>query len=238
MKTKYEIIEVNQAEITVDVSLLIKTEEMFFNATDMARSFGKTPKNFLKLDSTKEYISALITISGGNEKFKGDFESPLKYEDLVTVKKGKYGGTWFHNDLALQFGRWLSPLFGVRLDKWFVKRLRDEQQRKRIRLEAKTGFLPMTDAIQKDHDPVKWFHFSNEADLINLVVLGMKAKKYKELHKVDSVRDAVTAAELSEITRLQRINTGLIEIGMPREERKENLARCHANELRLLEGAA
>ena len=32
--------------------------------------------------------------------------------------------------------------------------------------------------------------------------------------------------ELKLLERLQRINTGLIEIGMPYEERKENLMKC------------
>jgi len=41
---------------------------MFFNATDLAKHFGKKPKDFLALESTKEYI---------DEIFKGE-DSPLK----------------------------------------------------------------------------------------------------------------------------------------------------------------
>ena len=236
MKTKYEIIEVNQAEITVDVSLLLKSEEMFFNATQMAKPFEKTPKNFLKLDSTKEYIEALLSLNANNESFKGYSESPLKHENLVHIKKGKYGGTWFHNDLALQFGRWLNSFFGVKLDKWVMNRFKQEAEQKRKRLELKTGYLPMTDAVQQDHDPAMWFHFSNEADMLNRIVLGMSAKQYKKNRGVENVRDAVTAAELSELESLQRINTGLIKIGMEFRERKDNLIRCHENELKLLNG--
>ncbi len=96
----------------------------------------------------------------------------------------------------------------------------------------------MTKAILRHHDPVKHYHFSNEADLINKIVLGMKAKKFKGIHDVDNVRDAVTAAELSELDRLQRINTGLIEIGMDYKERQSHLAKCHNHELILLGEAA
>lgn len=83
MKTKYEIIEVNQAEITVDVSLLAKTEEMFFDATQMAKPFGKKVKDFLRTSPTKEYT---------NEIFKEDSNPLKKFEDLVQIKKGRYGG--------------------------------------------------------------------------------------------------------------------------------------------------
>ena len=62
---KYEIIEVNQSEITVDVSLLTKTSEMFFNATEMGKFFGKQPSDFLRLQSTKGYLKALIDFSDG-----------------------------------------------------------------------------------------------------------------------------------------------------------------------------
>lgn len=72
MKAKYEIIEVNQAEITVDVSLLMKTEELFFNATHMAKPFGRRPNDFWNDQQNVAYLEALITISGGN-KNRNDF---------------------------------------------------------------------------------------------------------------------------------------------------------------------
>lgn len=68
VKTKYEIIEIDRAEFTVDVSLLAKTEEMFFNVTQMAKTFNKRVKDFLRLESTKEYMKVI---------FKGE-DSPLK----------------------------------------------------------------------------------------------------------------------------------------------------------------
>jgi len=221
MGMKYEVVNVDQTEITVDVSLLAKTEEMFFNATDMARPFGKKVKHFLALESTKEYMGAI---------FKGRDSTCLKYEDLVKIKRGKYGGTWLHNELAFEFAGWCSPIFRRNLHKWVEERLKKESEWKRSRLEAKTGFLPMTNAIAKNHDPAKHYHFSNEADLINRIVFGMPSKQFKEQHEVDNVRDACTAAELLDLDLLQRINTGLIELGMPYSERKERLAEFYQRE--------
>jgi len=81
MATNYEIVTINDTEVTVDVSLISKTEEMFFNATDMARPFGKEVKFFLRLESTKEYMQ---------EIFKGEDSTCLKYEDVVRIKRGDY----------------------------------------------------------------------------------------------------------------------------------------------------
>jgi len=60
MTSKYEIIEIHQCEITVDVSLLAKSGELFFNATDIAKKFDKQVKDFLKTNPTQEYIASIL----------------------------------------------------------------------------------------------------------------------------------------------------------------------------------
>ena len=231
MKTSYEVVTVSGTEITVDVSLLAKTDEMYFNATEMAKPFGKRPNDWLSLPDTKAYIDALVTENSGNDDETGQPTITGKSgnsQDLIITKRGsKYGGTWLHADLGIAFARWLSPVFAVRLDKWTKARLSQERDWRQKRIEAKTGFLPMTNAVMHAHDPVKHYHFSNEADMINRIVLGMPAKEFRLKHGVECVRDALDAAQLTEINRLQIINTGLIEIGMDYNERKERLIECH-----------
>ncbi len=225
MKPKYEVVNIGMASITVDISLLPKTEEMFFSATDMARPFSKKPVDFLRIDSTKEYIE---------EIFKGENSHLKNFDDLVRIKRGKYGGTFFHNELAFEFAGWCSPIFRRNLHKWSENRLRQEQVWKQKRLESRTGFLPMTNAVLHAHDPAKQYHFSNEADMINRIVTGMSAKKFKEKIGVESVRDVVSAEQLAEFNRLQIINTGLIEIGMDYQIRKEHLKKCYERGMLLL----
>ena len=227
MATKYEVIEIDKKEITVDVSLLRKTEEMFFNATQIAKPFGKKVVEFLRINPTKEYIQIVLK----DLNSKGDPNHLLTYEDLVRIKKGRYGGTYLHNELAFEFAGWLSPIFRRNLHKWAQERLEKERNWKRKRLEAKTGYLPMTEAIMKAHSDPKFYHYSNEADLINRIVLGCTAKQYKERNNVDNVRECVSAAELAHIERLQQTNTGLIECGMPYEERKELLIKLYNKRL-------
>ncbi len=73
-------------------------------------------------------------------------------------------------------------------------------------------------------------NFSNEADLINRIVLGCTASKYRQFHdipKSDAIRDYLNQAELDCIVSLQRANTVYIEDGIDFQERKEKLTSLY-----------
>lgn len=133
MSAKYEIIEIDSVEITVDVSLLLRSDDLFFNATEIAGKFGKKPNEWLDGKQASEYIRVILVAEN------------LRYENLVrTSRGGKYQGTWLHKKLALPFARWLSVRFEYQLDNWISERLAEEHERRQSRLESRTGFLPMT----------------------------------------------------------------------------------------------
>jgi phage antirepressor YoqD-like protein len=73
------------------------------NATQMAKSFGKLPADWLKTSQTKDFIATY-----------SDMKKIIS-ADLVRVTKGGSGeqGTWMHEDVALEFARWLSPAFAI-----------------------------------------------------------------------------------------------------------------------------
>ncbi len=208
-KLKYEIVAVNNIEVMADVSLLQKSEELFFNATLIAKQFGKKPNEWLDSKQGSEYIAVILEAEN------------LRYEELVrTTVGGKFQGTWLHKKLTLPFARWLSVKFEYELDRWVDNRLAEEHQRQQHRLALKTGFLPLTNAIQAAHTDLKPYHFSNECNLINRIITGMDAKKFKQVRGIESVRDGLTAAESRLMDKLQRHNTSLIELGFSYEERK------------------
>lgn len=216
--SKYELIEINGRQLSVDISMLTKTGVVSFNATQLAKPFGKRPIDWLKTEPAKEYIADVLNDSGSDLNH---------FEDIVKIKKGgKHQGTWMHKELALEFAGWCSAPFRRAMHKWVENRLAVESDRKRERLESKTGFLPMTDAISRKHEIPKPYHFSNECDMLNRIVLGMSAKEYRTKYGVDNVRDNLDADEIAMLAHLQRIDTGLIEIGMPYGDRKEQLKRC------------
>ena len=92
--------------------------------------------------------------------------------------------------------------------------------------EAKADFPEFTQAIMLSHEEPKHYHFSNELDMINRIVLGMSTKQFKEtnnLGKVSSIRPFLTPAQIESIKVLQRIDIGLIVAVPDFQERKRIL---------------
>lgn len=75
------------------------------NATEMAKPFGKRPVDWLNNQYTKGFLIDLAEVRN------------LTSADLVRVIKGgndkNAQGTWLHEDVALEFARWLSPQFAI-----------------------------------------------------------------------------------------------------------------------------
>lgn len=225
-KIKYEVIEVNNVDITVDVSMLTSSESLFFNATEIAKQYDRKPNEFLRKSENVEYLTALIS-----EKSVADGVRYAKSDFIKTKTGGNNQGTWLHNDLALQFARWLSPTFSVKLDQWIKKKLKEEEGRKRERLASKTGYLELSQSVLESHDDPKFYHFSNEADLINRIVLGMTSKQYKEKHEVENVRDNLDFEQIRQLEKLQRMDSSLIELGLSFKDRKEKLMQYYETKL-------
>lgn len=98
--------------------------------------------------------------------------------------------------------------------------------RERARMEAPA----LTDAVkylrQSQGKDLKPYHFSNEFNLINRLVLGCTSKGYRNEHGLkpnDPIRDTLTPCEIKAVEHMQRLNASLIDVGMPYEQRKAKL---------------
>ena len=87
-----------------NVSFRKENEHVFVNATEMARPFGneKRPQFWINNQNTSEFLNALGKARN------------IALADLVIVTKGgKNPGTWMHEDVAIEFARWLNPAFAI-----------------------------------------------------------------------------------------------------------------------------
>lgn len=92
-----QIFQYNGSPITFQ-----KGDSVMVNATQMAKPFGKEPKFWLMNQSTTDYLNELSKVRN------------LTLTDLVQVTKGGNNpGTWMHEDVAMEFARWLSPAFAI-----------------------------------------------------------------------------------------------------------------------------
>lgn len=74
----------------------------YVNATEMAKQFSKRPSKWLELPSTVSFINELSNVR------KSDISN------LIISQRGQHtGGTWMHEDVAIEFARWLSPAFSI-----------------------------------------------------------------------------------------------------------------------------
>lgn len=82
-----------------DISFKLSGNGTMVNATEMAKPFGKTPKDWNRLKSTEEFLNALSSV----------LEIPIT--ELIKVIQGgtpQNQGTWMHEYIAIEFARWLS----------------------------------------------------------------------------------------------------------------------------------
>lgn len=99
LQNKNEVIkyDYNGTEITFQHGA-----NVMVNATEMSKSFGKHAKHWLGNQSTKEFLEELTKVRN------------LTLTDLVEVRYGGDNpGTWMHEDVAMEFARWLSPKFAI-----------------------------------------------------------------------------------------------------------------------------
>lgn len=93
------------------VSFKMIDQEVFINATEMAKCFGKRPNDWLKLPSTRSFLEAL---SCGRK-------SPTSEIQTVMGSSETGGGTWLQEIAAIEFARWLNPMFSI----WCNTHIRD-----------------------------------------------------------------------------------------------------------------
>ena len=101
-----------------DIDFKDQKGSVMMNATQMGKLFGKKPDNWLRLQSTEEFLNELkISRSADvrNELFED--EKPL----VQVVRGGANQGTWLHEDVAFEYSRWLHPKFAI----WTNKHIKE-----------------------------------------------------------------------------------------------------------------
>lgn len=244
------ILKVKQSNIKV----ITQDKTDFISLTDIARhkDTGHTDsiiQNWMRNRNTIELLGFWETIY--NPNFKPlEFEGFRKQAGLnsfvmtpkrwiettnaigIISKSGKYGGTYAHIDIALEFASWISIEFKLYVIKEF-QRLKDDENN-RLNLEwnlqrtlAKVNYHKHTDAIKDNLIPNEItkqqtsFVYANEADLLNMALFGTTAKEWRESNpeQKGNIRDHATLEQLVVLSNMESINALLIRQGLEQNER-------------------
>jgi hypothetical protein len=151
----------------------------------------------------------------------------------MTTKAGRYGGgTYAHSDIAMSFATWISPEFQLYIMKDYRRLKADENSRLSLgwnlnREISKLNYRIHTDAIKQNLIPPELtpeqmaYKYANEADLLNVALFGMTAKKWRDSNKgkKGNIRDYATIQQLLVLANLESYNAVLIGQGKTQGER-------------------
>lgn len=166
----------------------------------------------------------------------------------ITSQSGRYGGTFAHSDIALNFCYWLSPSFQVYFIKEFQRLKADEAQRLDTdwnvkRLLSKANWHIHTEAVREYLVPmIDWntkreaIYQASEADLLNLALFGLTAREWQQANpdKKGNIRDHASTEQLLVLANLQSLNAKLIEWDSPKEQRIEILHKTAREQMEIL----
>lgn len=251
---KNRIIKVQNIPITIaeaDMDDYICITDMATAKSEHSRA-ADVVRNWLRNRTTLEFLATWEEIY--NPEFKV-FESEhfkkqaglLTFTPSVTewvektgaiglyVKKGRYGGTFAHKDIAFEFASAISPVFKLYLIKEFQRLREKENDLKKIEWDAKrfltkNNYLIQTDAVKNYLIPkynfrenLQWLPYAEEADLLNVALFGFTAKAWRdanpELAKNSNIRDYSSINELTVLSNLETHNAQMIREGKTKEER-------------------
>lgn len=168
----------------------------------------------------------------------------------IVSKAGRYGGTYAHYDIAMEFASWLSPEFKLYIVQDYKRLKTDENSKLSVswnihREISKINYKIHTDAIKeyllKDLTNEQLsFKYASEADMLNVALFNKTAKEWREENQdlKGNMRDYASLNELLVLANMESYNAVLIGKGIEQKERMvelRNLARTQLISLKKLD---
>ena len=95
----------------------------------------------------------------------------------------------------------------------YIRRFNEMETFIKTLISARQEFPLLTENIRLLKDNPKPYHFSNECDMLNRIVLGMTAKQFRIQHGIEkktSIRPYLTQEQIDLLETLQKVDIGLL----------------------------
>ena len=114
----------------------------------------------------------------------------------------------------------------MKFKEMYIKRFNEMEQFIKSLVSARQEFPLLTENIKLLHDHPKPYHFSNECDMLNRIVVGMSAKQFRlanDIEKGKSIRPYLSDSQIQMLEILQKVDVGLLVAVPDYEQRKRYL---------------
>jgi len=263
MSKKNKNIEVKGISVTVN----IQDSKEYICITDIAKY--KNPnaprdiiKNWIRNKNTIELLGLWERLNNIDFKqvefdlFKNEAGfnhfvlSPKKWIEKTNAigllsKSGRYGGTYAHKDIALEFASWVSVEFKFYMIKEF-QRLK-EQETKTLDWDIKRSLTKLnyrihTDAIKQNLIPASLSKqqiavvYATEADVLNMALYGKTAKQWRKdnPNKKGNIRDYSNVTQLVCLANLENLNALFIKENLLQTDRLLKLNKIAIEQMKIL----
>jgi len=165
----------------------------------------------------------------------------------IIAKSGRYGGTYAHPDIAMEFASWISAEFKLYLIQDYKRLKSDENSKLSLswnlnREISKINYKIHTDAIKEYllsdlTNEQLLYKYASEADMLNVALFNKRSKQWRDENPKlkGNMRDYASINELLILANMESYNAVLITKGIEQKERMIELRKLARTQLLSLE---
>ena len=253
------------------LSIQVYTEDFkndYISLTDIAKYKSDEPfiviNNWLRNKDNIQFLGLWESMYNPNfnpiefERFKNEAGSNafalspqkwIKKTNAIGIisKSGRYGGTFAHGDIAMEFASWISPEFKLYIIQDYKRLKADENSTLSLgwnlnREISKINYKIHTEAIKEylltdfTNEQLS-YKYASEADMLNVALFNRRAKQWRDENPTlkGNMRDYASLNELLVLANMESYNAVLISKGIEQKERMLELRSLARSQLASLE---
>ncbi len=208
-----ELIPKDQYGVFADTNDTVRVDSLFV-AEFFEKRHDHVIRDIRKITDPKSGLSE--NFIGTN--FKSDF-----YKDITGRKLPCYFMT---RDGFTMLVMGYSGQKAMKFKELYIRRFNEMECFIKTLVSARQEFPLLTANIKLLHENPKPYHFSNECDMLNRIVVGMTAKQFrlkKKKKKGKSIRPYLSDEQIKMLDTLQKVDVGLLVAVPDYQQRKRHL---------------
>lgn len=162
-------------------------------------------------------------LSGLSEEFRQRNFAPSSYRNQQNKKQPCY---YLTRDGFTMLVMGYTGQKAMQFKELYIKRFNEMESMIKSLVMARQEFPLLTDNIKLLYESPKPYHFSNECDMLNRIVIGMTAKQFRIANGIDkgkSIRPYLSEKQIQMLEILQKVDVGLLVAFPEYEQRKRHL---------------